>query len=160
MLKKISIFIFLVFFLMVSLITAEDKAGFAPVKKSDLIIDQIYVKVLQKIPNEGMKVRVVFVVKNVSSYPTKSALTLNGKTNCPEGCFRVRLNVLRNYPTGTYTKLYEDKCKPLDGGESFTFYADDFVKAGTESKYQALADNLNWIDEVNEANNEKTTSIR
>ncbi len=138
----------------------SSQGSFPPPQKTDLIIDQLYVKVLQNIPKEGMKVRVVFVVKNISSYPTASSLTPDGKRNCPTGCFIVRLNVLRNYPSGIYTKLYEDKCKPLRGGESFTFYCDDFVKIGTESKYQALADFLNWIDESNEANNEKTTSIR
>lgn len=138
----------------------SSQVSFPPPKKPDLIIDQLYVKVLQKIPNEGMKVRVVFVVKNISPYPTASSLTPAGKKNCPAGCFIVRLNVLRNYPSGTYNKLYESRCKLLKGGESFTFYKDDFVKIGTESKYQALADFLNWIDESNEANNEKTTSIR
>lgn len=138
----------------------SSQGTFPPPKKPDLIIDQIYVKILQKIPKEGMKVRVVFVVKNISPYPTALSLTPYGKKNCPTGCFIVRLNVLRNYPSGIYTKLCEHKCKPLKGGESYTFYCDDFVKIGTESKYQALADFLNWIDESNEANNEKTTSIR
>ncbi len=131
-----------------------------PPKKPDLVIDQLYVKIIQKIPKEGMKVRIVFVVKNISPYPTGSALTPEGKKMCPTGCFMVRLNVLRNYPSGTYTMLCEKRCKPLRGGESVTFYCDDFVKIGTESKYQALADYRNWIDESNEGNNEKTTSIR
>lgn len=159
MFKRIFV-VLAVIFLMVGSTIGEEKAGGVPIKKPDLVIDQIYVKLIQKIPNEGLKVRVVFVVKNISSYPTGSALTVKGKRNCSEGCFIVRLNVLRNYPSGTYTKLYEGKCKALNTGESFTFYADDFIKAGTESKYQALADFLNWIDESNEANNEKTTSFR
>jgi|GEM_PF-2513360 len=129
-------------------------------KQPDVVIDQLYVKILEKIPKEGMKVRVVFVVKNISSYPTGSALTPEGKKMCPTGCFMVRLNVLRNYPSGTYTLLCEKKCKPLRGGESVTFYCDDFVKIGTESKYQALADYLNWIDEAHEGNNEKTSSAK
>jgi len=129
-----------------------------PPKKPDLVIDQLYVKILQKIPNEGMKVRIVFVVKNISPYPTSSSLTPEGKKMCPTGCFMVRLNVLRNYPSGTYTMLCEKRCKPLREGESVTFYCDDFVKIGTVSKYQALADYLKWIDESNEGNNEKTTS--
>lgn len=129
-------------------------------KKSDLVIDQLDIKVLKEIPKEGKKVRVVVVVKNISSYPTFSSLTADGQAKCPKGCFIVRLNVLRNYPSGSYAQLCERKCGPLRGNESYTFYCDDFVKSGTESKYQALADFLNWIDEANEGNNEKTTSIR
>lgn len=156
MLKKLFLFSILTIFLL-GILSSQSTSS--PPKKPDLIIDQIYVKVLQKIPNEGMKVRVVFVVKNISSYPTFSSLTPDGKRNCPTGCFIVRLEVLRNYPTGTYSRLCDFRCKPLKGGESYTFSCDDFVKIGTQSKYHALADFLNWIDESNESNNDGTTLI-
>jgi len=160
MLKKVILLSILSLFILTVFVLAEEKAAPVSSMKSDLIVDQLYVKILDKIPKEGIKVRVVFTVKNVSSYSTNSALTSEGKKNCSEGCFIVRLNVLRNYPYGRYAMLCEKKCRPLRSGESETFYCDDFVKVGTESKYQSLADYFNWIDESNEANNEKTTSIR
>lgn len=128
--------------------------------KPDLIVEKISIKKVRQTPSESF-VEIIFTVKNASSVSTSRALTTEGRTKCPTGCFLVNLRadyfledkvVLKHFP--------EDKCKPLNGGESATFtFADKVVNKIKNVNYTVIVDSQNWIKESNETNNEMWKSL-
>lgn len=159
MLKKFFWLIIFVVFILTGILSAEEKS-LTP-GKADLIVEKILIKKVKQTPTE-IFLEITFTVKNASSTPTKNSLTSEGKIKCPEGCFLVKVN--GSYFLGdraAVKQIYEDKCKPLNSGETASFTVGDVINRNiSKVSYTVTVDSQNWIKESNESNNEKSESVK
>jgi len=161
MFKRIFLIVFIVtFFMIIGLALGQEKQPLS-VSQPDLVVEKIEFKKVSQNPQETA-VKITFVVKNASSAPTSSSLTTEGRTKCPTGCFLVKVNATYYLADKAVSKqIYEDKCKPINGGETATFTFGDVVKSNIKkASYNIIVDSQNWIKESNEVNNEKSESLQ
>ncbi len=127
--------------------------------KPDLVVDGISAEIVDRDPRntttERVKVRVTVRVKNrVINSSTADSLTQEGRNRRCGGSFKVLLEWSDNPPAG-YNYMCHAGVTALGGGQTDSFYCEQWFPYGASLKFKATVDYLNFIDESDENNNTK-----
>lgn len=109
--------------------------------KPDLIVEKVYLKKIDSIDNQKIKIKIEVLIKNISSTDAGPFLTV------VEGAF---------YPPGNLFEIGKKTLNKLSAGESFEFSLEDWFPFSKDIKFLVIVDKENSVSESNEANNQMT----
>jgi hypothetical protein len=139
---------------------AKEKKPIAPVQETpgvqqvylmpDLVVENI---TIERVSADAKRhtVKIHVTVKN-NGGSTSRSLTPEGRARTCGGASKALVEWTEN-PTKGFNFLCESGISALAGGASQTFFCNDTIPTGSNRKYRATADHLNWIAESNEGNN-------
>ncbi len=109
--------------------------------KPDLTVEKLFLRKVDSINNQKIKLRIEVSIKNLSTTPSGPFITT------VEGAM---------YPPGTLYEIGRKSVNGLQGGKSLEFSFEEWFPASKDIKILAIVDKENSIEESNEKNNQKT----
>jgi hypothetical protein len=132
--------------------------GYTRILKPDLVVERLNIEISPiGTGTIAWKAKVIVTVKNLGGSTSAHTLTTEGAARRSEGAFKVKLEWTDD--RSGYIGLCDSGIAELARGASKDFFCEDTIPSMTFRRYRATADYMNWIDESNETNNEKTNSL-
>ena len=127
--------------------------------RPDLVVEKMVFSIIPNPARKGDDVSVEYTIANLSQTPTRDRPTAAGRSYwashpASNGLFDVSI-LGRTLPNGTFVRMAGNQIE-LGASGRITIGTVEFVPTGTKREYKVKADYYDWIDELNESNNERT----